>query len=458
MIIIWRRKHGSDDASWGVHRMLRGHLMDVCDLAWTPDGRGLASGSVDNRVIVWDAEQAKELRALTEHTHYVQGVAWEPAGGALLTVSSDRTCRLYVQGGAKSKKGSKGGAAARGREWVCSAVMGKRVLAPEPAEPSAAAGPPKPPPPPAGSAHLFAHDSVPTFCRRPDWSPDGSFVVVPCGQYDEPDAAPKAPRADAKADAARARKHTAYVYARGALDAPCAHLPGAAKPIIAVRCCPRLFKLRSAAAAAEGDGGTPAPASAPAPTPWLPLPYRVVWAVLSLDSIILYDSELRAPLCVVQGSHYAPLTDAAWSKDGRVLVATSQDGYATIIRLTRGELGEPLPDAELPPSMRPAPPREAAERAPAAAARLEAGRREAEPPAVAAPAAAAEPPVAMPKTMVAAPPPPAPVGPAEHPPAHEAPAADGANAKPAQRTTAMAAAPPAAAAPTKKRRIVPVAI
>ena len=32
----------------------RGHLEDIYDLAWSPDGNQLVSGSVDNSAIIWD--------------------------------------------------------------------------------------------------------------------------------------------------------------------------------------------------------------------------------------------------------------------------------------------------------------------------------------------------------------------------------------------------------------------
>ena len=33
---------------------------------------------------------------LDAHLHYVQGVAWDPAGQYVASLSSDRTCRIYI--------------------------------------------------------------------------------------------------------------------------------------------------------------------------------------------------------------------------------------------------------------------------------------------------------------------------------------------------------------------------
>jgi chromatin assembly factor 1 subunit B len=70
------------------------------------------------------------------------------------------------------------------------------------------------------------------------------------------------------------------------------------------------------------------------------LAYRSIFAVLTLDSIILYDTHHLEPLCVARGLHYAGLTDCVWSPDGMNLLVTSTDGYVSILGFDDGELGE----------------------------------------------------------------------------------------------------------------------
>lgn len=79
-------------------------------------------------------------------------------------------------------------------------------------------------------------------------------------------------------------------------------LPGLSKPSVAVRCNPRLFALK---------GGT-AEDSTAASRALCDLPYRVVFAVVSLDAVVVYDTEHSHPLTVATGLHYAGLTDACW--------------------------------------------------------------------------------------------------------------------------------------------------
>lgn len=52
---------------------------DVLDLAWSPLDKWLASCSVDNSIIIWNAEKFPEMTCvLTGHTGLVKGVAWDP--------------------------------------------------------------------------------------------------------------------------------------------------------------------------------------------------------------------------------------------------------------------------------------------------------------------------------------------------------------------------------------------
>lgn len=52
--------------------------------------------------------QGSVHQILDAHCHYVQGVAWDPLSKYVASLSSDRTCRIYVnKPQAKSKSGEK---------------------------------------------------------------------------------------------------------------------------------------------------------------------------------------------------------------------------------------------------------------------------------------------------------------------------------------------------------------
>ena len=69
------------------------------------------------------------------------------------------------------------------------------------------------------------------------------------------------------------------------------------------------------------------------------LPYRSIFAVLTIDTVYIYDTFQLEPLCIVKGLHYAGLTDATWTDDGLNLIITSSDGYLSILSFEEGELG-----------------------------------------------------------------------------------------------------------------------
>ena len=70
------------------------------------------------------------------------------------------------------------------------------------------------------------------------------------------------------------------------------------------------------------------------------LHYRSVFAVLTMDSILVYDTHHTRPLSVIRGLHYAGLSDCQWSADGMKLIVSSIDGYISIVSFENGELGE----------------------------------------------------------------------------------------------------------------------
>lgn len=60
------------------------------DLSWSPDSAYLVTCSFDETVIVWDVVKGNKLCILREAKQPTQGVAWDPLGLSIATLSMDR--------------------------------------------------------------------------------------------------------------------------------------------------------------------------------------------------------------------------------------------------------------------------------------------------------------------------------------------------------------------------------
>ncbi|KZV54477.1 hypothetical protein F511_18962 [Dorcoceras hygrometricum] len=270
------------------------YIMPISKIA----GEQIASGADGGELILWKAhstDAGSVHQILDGHFHYVQGVAWDPLMKYAASLSSDRTCRIYVNKKSKSKAVEK-------TNYVCQHVIAKAE--PRMAEESKST-----------RSHLFHDETLPSFFRRLSWSPDGSFLLVPAVKVLVPN-------------------EPGYHIVGWPLDGlrlqilscrPAIMLPGASRPVVAVRFCPVTLKLRGSKT-----------------SPFFKLPYRLIFAVATLNSLYLYDTESVQPLVVIAGVHYAAITDIAWSPTGNYLALSSQDGYCTLLEFESQELGSPV--------------------------------------------------------------------------------------------------------------------
>lgn len=165
---------------------------------------------------------------------------------------------------------------------------------------------------------MFHDDSMKSFFRRLSFTPDGSYLLTPAGCVESGENV----------------TNTTYVFSRNNLKRPVGHLPCPGKATLAVRCCPVYFELRRAFNKDEISQK-----SAPA---LFNLPYRLVFAVASEDSVLFYDTEQSFPFGYVSNIHYHTLSDISWSSDGAFLAISSTDGYCSFVTFEKDELGIPV--------------------------------------------------------------------------------------------------------------------
>ncbi|MEO7911054.1 MAG: hypothetical protein ABIV47_15530, partial [Roseiflexaceae bacterium] len=77
-------------------RRLAGHAGQVFVLAWSPDSKLLASGSIDDPIVrLWNASDGRPVRQLEGHTDWIRSVVFSPDGKTLASGSFDGTVRLW---------------------------------------------------------------------------------------------------------------------------------------------------------------------------------------------------------------------------------------------------------------------------------------------------------------------------------------------------------------------------
>lgn len=298
IIILWKQKEECDffispddnenKEQWTSWKVLKGHLEDVYDICWSPDSSSIISGSVDNTAILWDVNKGRSNGILSDSKGFVQGVSWDPCNQYICTISSDRQCRLVDISTKKTVQRVHKSNIPTPFDYP---LRGKTV-------------------------RLFYDDTFKSFFRRLTFSIDGTLIIVPSGIIEPQDTIEKTSNAT-------------IVFSRHNLKEPIMILPSLDEPTIAIRCCPVYFELRK-------DG----------PTPMIALPYRIIFAVATQHSILIYDTQQISPIAVISNIHYTRLTDIAWSSDGHILVVSSTDGYCSIIHFSKNELGHVYDDGK----------------------------------------------------------------------------------------------------------------
>jgi len=88
-----------------LEHALQGHYMPLEGLAYSPDGRRLATASWDNTAKLWDTDSGREILTFRGHTDVVRGIAFSPDGRFLATGSYDLTVRVWDATGATEGAG-----------------------------------------------------------------------------------------------------------------------------------------------------------------------------------------------------------------------------------------------------------------------------------------------------------------------------------------------------------------
>lgn len=312
--------HDNEDTSvsWYIWKRLRSNSgSEIYDLAWSPDDRYIAVACMDNCVRVFDVESGKCIVCENAHSHYVQGIAWDPLNEYLLSQSADRSVVIYKLNFTTDDDENVGSQRLIGLQFFARILKSSLPERDESTGEILSYDSSR-------TSYLFHNETLTSFFRRLAISPCGSLFCIPAGIFrvGDPNTAPI---------------NAVYIYTRGTLSQlnqsggvrPPIVLPFFKKPAVAIAFNPVFYKLD------ESVNGTQQ-------QPFIDLPYKLYFAVATLNEILIYDTNHVEPVAIVNNLHYTPLTDLSWSSDGTMLMVSSTDGFCSYVSIDQGLLGETL--------------------------------------------------------------------------------------------------------------------
>ena len=86
----------SDPKSGQPRLTLLGHTGAIRSIAFSPNGRSLATASSDRSIKLWDAKTGKELRTLKGHLAHIDCVAFSPDGTRLISGGGYQDCLIKL--------------------------------------------------------------------------------------------------------------------------------------------------------------------------------------------------------------------------------------------------------------------------------------------------------------------------------------------------------------------------
>ena len=316
--------------SWYIWKRLRSNSgSEIYDLAWSPDNRYIAVACMDNCVRVFDVESGRCIVCESAHSHYVQGIAWDPLNEYILSQSADRSVVIYKLSFTTADPVVSGGDETAGAQKLIGLQFFARILKGSLPERDESTGQILSYDS-SRTSYLFHNETLTSFFRRLAISPCGSLFCIPAGIFrvGDPNAAPI---------------NAVYIYTRGTLSQlnqnggsgggsgvrPPIVLPFFKKPAVAIAFNPVFYKLDK-------------PVNEVQQQPFIDLPYKLYFAVATLNEIIIYGTNHVEPVAIVNNLHYTPLTDLSWSSDGKMLMVSSTDGFCSYVSIDQKLLGEAL--------------------------------------------------------------------------------------------------------------------
>ena len=80
---------------WRCVQCFREAKQNVLDVAWSADGKRLASCSIDNNIYIWNMSTNALEATLVGHNGPVKGLCWDPVGKYLASQGADKKLQIW---------------------------------------------------------------------------------------------------------------------------------------------------------------------------------------------------------------------------------------------------------------------------------------------------------------------------------------------------------------------------
>lgn len=288
-------------------------ISEINDISWSSDSRHIVSASMDNGLRIYkisccvnDGKIKKLLSELLysffDHNHYVQGVFWDPLNEYIASESSDRSVNIYKISWKNDR--------------IESINIFHKFLK-------------------INNQFLYESENLQSFFRRLCFSPDGSLLITPASldietnDYSSINVENNINEENFKKNTNsienELRSHVVYIYIRSNLNKqPFLKLTGISDSAVAISFNPNFYNLSESPNAKQ----------------ILTLPYKMIFAVATSNSVIVYETITFNPIGIITDLHYLTISDIMWTHDGSSIILSSTDGFCSKINFDPGFFGE----------------------------------------------------------------------------------------------------------------------